>query len=77
MKIVKSLNHGHFCTLKRVVYETLTNGETRKVIELDHYYPNWNVLSDQQVLYLNSDHVHHPEYVYPEKKKEIIPDLFT
>jgi hypothetical protein len=36
------LNHGQFFDQERIVYENLTTKKTIKVIELDHYYSNWN-----------------------------------
>lgn len=69
MKIEKSPNHSHFFTQDRVVYEVLTTGETNKIRSLDFYYPNWETLSDQAVIYLNTHHEHHPEY-----KAENIPE---
>lgn len=62
MKIEKSANHSHFYTQDRVVYEMLTTGYSRLIRKLDFYYPNWTVLSDQAVIYLNTNHNHHPEY---------------
>lgn len=77
MKIKKTENHSHFFTQDRIVYEMLTTGETRTIRKLEFYYPNWKVLSDQAVIYLNTNHVHHPE-VTPEKPKESTQiDLFS
>lgn len=77
MKIEKSLNHSHFFTQDRVVYEMLTNGETRTIRTLDFYYPNWKVLSDQAVIYLNTNHVHHPEVQHEKPKESKQIDLFS
>ena len=77
MTIEKSLNHSHFFTQDRVVYEMLTTGKIRIVRKLDFYYPNWKVLSDQAVIYLNTNHVHHPEVIHEKPKESIQIDLFS
>lgn len=77
MKIEKSSNHSHFFTQDRVVYEILTSGETRTIRTLDFYYPNWKVLSDQAVIYLNTNHVHHPEVQHETPKNSTQIDLFS
>jgi hypothetical protein len=76
MKIEKSANHSHFFTQDREVFEMLTTGKTRLIRKLDFYYPNWKVLSEQAVIYLNADHVHHPEVIHEKPKETVQTTLF-
>lgn len=73
--IEKSINHSYFFTKDRVVYEKLSNGKTRTVKTLSFYYPDWDILSEEKVNYLNKHHEHYKEQ---EKAKEPTQmDLFS
>lgn len=87
MRIEKSANHSHFFTRDRVVYEMLTNGETRTIRQLDFYFPNWEILPENGVNYLNKHYEYYnkqenqPEtqaIKQPEKQKPPLQmDLFS
>ncbi|WP_139262320.1 hypothetical protein [Flavobacterium degerlachei] len=67
MEIEKTANHSHFFTKDRVVYEKLSNGETITIKTLSFYYPDWDILSEEKISYLNKHHEHFKEQ---EKLKE-------
>lgn len=73
--IEKSINHGYFFTKDRVVYEKLSNGKTRTVKTLSFYYPDWDILSEEKVNYLNKHHEHYKEQEKPKEPTQM--DLFS
>lgn len=75
MKIEKSENHSYFFTKDRVVYEMLSNGKTRTIKTLTFYYPDWQILPEQGVTYLNKHHDHYKAHEKPKEPKQM--DLFS
>ena len=54
MAIEKHPEHRIFFTQNNIVYETLLNGQTNKILILEHFtYPDRFPLSENMVAYLN------------------------